>query len=69
MATALITHPACLEHNIPPGHPERPARLSEILKALEADEFRALERKTAPRARSFKFRTKSANPAEAARRS
>ena len=23
MSTALITHPACLRHEPPPGHPER----------------------------------------------
>jgi len=50
MTTALITHPACLHHELPPGHPERPARLQEVLKALDAGEFRALLRKSAPQA-------------------
>jgi len=50
MTTALITHPACLKHEPPPGHPERPARLQSILTALEADEFRSLLRKEAPEA-------------------
>ena len=50
MTTALITHPACLSHEIPQGHPERPARLSEVLKALAAEEFRALVRREAPAA-------------------
>ena len=50
MTTALITHPACLNHVPPQGHPERPARLSEVLKALDAPEFRPLLRKEAPRA-------------------
>jgi len=50
MTTALITHPACLNHVPPQGHPERPARLSEVLKALDAPEFRSLLRKEAPRA-------------------
>ena len=50
MTTALITHPACLNHVPPPGHPERPARLAEVLKALDAPEFRPLLRKEAPRA-------------------
>jgi len=27
MSTLLITHPACLDHLTPPGHPERPDRL------------------------------------------
>src|ERR1044072_7693248 len=50
MTTALVTHPACLNHVPPPGHPERPARLSEVLKALDAPDFRPLLRKEAPRA-------------------
>jgi len=50
MATALVTHSACLNHVPPQGHPERPARLTEVLKALDAPEFRPLLRKEAPRA-------------------
>jgi acetoin utilization deacetylase AcuC-like enzyme len=50
MTTALITHPACLKHEPPQGHPERPARLEEVLNALEAGEFRALVREFAPQA-------------------
>jgi len=50
MTTALITHSACLRHEPPPGHPERPARLQSILTALEADEFRPLVRREAPEA-------------------
>jgi acetoin utilization deacetylase AcuC-like enzyme len=50
MTTALLTHPACLNHVPPPGHPERPARLSEVLKAFDGPEFRSLLRKEAPRA-------------------
>lgn len=34
MTTALITHPDCLEHVTPPGHPEQVARLEYILDAL-----------------------------------
>ncbi len=30
MTTLLITHPACLDHLTPPGHPERPDRLRAI---------------------------------------
>jgi acetoin utilization deacetylase AcuC-like enzyme len=37
-------------HETPPGHPERPARLSEVLKQLDAPEFTALKRKEAPKA-------------------
>jgi acetoin utilization deacetylase AcuC-like enzyme len=50
MATALITHPACLSHEPPPGHPERRERLEEILAALEGEEFKGLKRKPAPKA-------------------
>jgi acetoin utilization deacetylase AcuC-like enzyme len=50
MTTALITHPACLQHEPPPGHPERSARLAEVLKMLEGPDFGALLRKAAPRA-------------------
>ena len=32
---SLITNPACLEHETPPGHPERPARLTAVLRHLE----------------------------------
>ena len=33
MSTLLITHPACLDHLTPAGHPERPERLRAALKA------------------------------------
>ena len=49
--TALVTHPACLAHEPPPGHPERPARLEAVLEALSGDDFRALRREKAPRVR------------------
>jgi acetoin utilization deacetylase AcuC-like enzyme len=50
MATLLITHPACLEHQTPPGHPERPERLRAIDRALEDERFQTLIRVEAPRA-------------------
>jgi acetoin utilization deacetylase AcuC-like enzyme len=50
MTTALITHRACIAHEVPPGHPERPARLEAVLKALEAPEFSPLARHEAPQA-------------------
>jgi acetoin utilization deacetylase AcuC-like enzyme len=50
MKTLLITHPACLEHDTGPGHPERPDRLRAILQALEAPEFFPLLRAAAPQA-------------------
>ena len=50
MKTALITHPACFEHDTGPGHPERPDRLRAVLRELDGDDFAALLRETAPRA-------------------
>ncbi len=49
MTTALITHPACLLHEMPRGHPERPERLKEVLNALTGEAFAQLLRKTAPK--------------------
>jgi acetoin utilization deacetylase AcuC-like enzyme len=46
--TLLITHPACLEHLMPAGHPERPDRLRAIERALEAEKFQTLARSQAP---------------------
>ena len=50
MSTLLITHPACLEHLTPLGHPERPDRLRAVERALEAEKFQSLARVTAPAA-------------------
>ncbi len=50
MTTALITHPACLEHSPPPGHPERVERLKAVLDALGSQQFSGLQREEAPRA-------------------
>jgi acetoin utilization deacetylase AcuC-like enzyme len=50
MSTLLITHPACLDHLTPQGHPERPDRLRAIERALEAEKFQTLARVEAPRA-------------------
>jgi acetoin utilization deacetylase AcuC-like enzyme len=50
MTTLLLSHPACLDHDTGPHHPERPARLAAVLKALEAPSFAALKRRQAPRA-------------------
>jgi len=50
MSTLLITHPACLEHLTPHGHPERPDRLRAVERALEAEKFQSLARVTAPQA-------------------
>ena len=48
MSTLLISHPACLEHLTPPGHPERPDRLRAIEQALEDERFQSLAREQAP---------------------
>lgn len=48
MTTALITHPDCLTHVTPPGHPERTERLLAVLAALEAEVFADLVRVEAP---------------------
>ncbi len=48
MATALITHPASLGHDMGPGHPERPDRVRALHVALAAPEFDALRRHDAP---------------------
>jgi acetoin utilization deacetylase AcuC-like enzyme len=50
MSTLLITHPACLDHLTPPGHPERPDRLRAVARALAEDKFPQLIRVEAPRA-------------------
>ncbi len=50
MTTALITHPACLEHDTGPFHPETAERLRAVLTALEAPEFSDLLRELAPMA-------------------
>ncbi|MEM9429500.1 MAG: histone deacetylase family protein [Pseudomonadota bacterium] len=50
MTTALLTHPAGLDHVTPDGHPERVARLEAILTALDHPDFAALDRREAPRA-------------------
>jgi acetoin utilization deacetylase AcuC-like enzyme len=50
MTTLLVTHPACLDHLTPAGHPERPDRLRAIDQALEDERFQALAREQAPAA-------------------
>ena len=44
MATLYVTHPACLEHDTGPGHPERPDRLRAIAKVMEHEAFAPLVR-------------------------
>jgi acetoin utilization deacetylase AcuC-like enzyme len=50
MSTLLITHPACLDHLTPMGHPERPDRLRAIERILEHERFQTLAREQAPAA-------------------
>lgn len=45
---ALFTHPACLEHEPGPWHPESPDRLRSVLSALEHPDFIPLLRERAP---------------------
>jgi acetoin utilization deacetylase AcuC-like enzyme len=48
MPTLLISHPACLDHLTPLGHPERPDRLRAIERVLEHERFQTLAREQAP---------------------
>jgi acetoin utilization deacetylase AcuC-like enzyme len=48
MTTLLLSHPDCLGHATPPGHPERAARLEAVTKALAAPAFDSLRRVEAP---------------------
>jgi acetoin utilization deacetylase AcuC-like enzyme len=50
MTTILYEHPVFLEHQVPPGHPERPDRLRALNALLEHENFRKLERREAPTA-------------------
>ncbi|WP_431282141.1 histone deacetylase family protein [Humitalea sp. 24SJ18S-53] len=50
MTVLLLTHRACLDHDMGDEHPECPDRLRAVLRALEAEEFMMLHRDQAPRA-------------------
>ncbi len=50
MTTLLISHPACLLHDMGEGHPEQPERLRVIDRAMESEVFQMLARDVAPRA-------------------
>src|SRR4030088_1076643 len=50
MSTLFVTHPACLNHLTPAGHPERPDRLRVVEQALEHEQFQHLARMEAPAA-------------------
>ncbi len=48
MSTLFLTHKACLDHDTPPGHPERPDRLRAVEEALSHERFQFLARDEAP---------------------
>ncbi|QDY70034.1 histone deacetylase family protein [Qingshengfaniella alkalisoli] len=48
MTTALYSHPDCLTHETPSGHPEQVARLQVVLDRLEGPPFDRLTRLEAP---------------------
>jgi acetoin utilization deacetylase AcuC-like enzyme len=50
MSTLFVSHPACLSHQTPPGHPERPDRLRAVAQVLEQEQFQHLNRMEAPAA-------------------
>lgn len=50
MTTLYVSHPASFDHEVPEGHPERPARMRAIERALEDERFASLVRVQAPRA-------------------
>ncbi|KAB1076273.1 histone deacetylase family protein [Methylobacterium planeticum] len=48
MSTLYLSHPAALDHEVPPGHPERPDRIRAIERVLENERFACLVRGAAP---------------------
>ncbi|WP_188609053.1 histone deacetylase family protein [Chelatococcus reniformis] len=48
MSTLYLTHPACLDHETPLGHPECAERLRAVERALEQEKFALLLREQAP---------------------
>lgn len=48
MTTLLLSHLACLDHETPPGHPERPDRLRAVNQVLAQEAFNRLVRGEAP---------------------
>ena len=55
MTTFLYHHPAFLEHDTGPGHPERADRMRAVAKVLEHEAFRGLVRHEAPMADETKL--------------
>jgi acetoin utilization deacetylase AcuC-like enzyme len=50
MPTLYLSHPACLDHITPLGHPERADRLKVVERTLEGEKFQLLARDQAPAA-------------------
>lgn len=50
MTTRYYSHPVCLEHLTPPGHPERPDRLRAVEEAITQERFALLDQEEAPEA-------------------
>ena len=48
MTTILYAHPVFQRHEVPPGHVEHPGRYAAVEKALQAEEFADLDRRTPP---------------------
>jgi acetoin utilization deacetylase AcuC-like enzyme len=48
MTTLLLSHPASLDHETPPGHPERADRLRVVAQVLGEERFDKLKRGEAP---------------------
>ena len=48
MTTLLLTHPDCIAHAPPQGHPERPDRLRAVNAVLAHEVFKSLKREEAP---------------------
>jgi len=46
--TLLLSHPASLDHQTPPGHPERPDRIRAVNETLGESRFDGLTREQAP---------------------
>lgn len=51
MKTVLLTHPACADHLVSHGHPERPERLQSIMLTFEEERFANIAHRQAPCAR------------------
>ena len=62
MATLFVTHPDCIAHDPGAGHPESPARLAAVVKAMDEPQFRSLIRREAPLGRKSDAARVHGNP-------